>query len=62
LLIRWGVSKGYSVLIPPDNNGVGNDLKLLCENLPSEVISELDALNEGLMTTWQTNEEGGEEG
>jgi hypothetical protein len=62
LLIRWGVSKGYSVLLPPDNNKVGNDLKLLCEHLPLEVINELDILNEGLMTAWQTNEEGGDEG
>lgn len=50
------------MLLPPDNEKVGNDLKLLSEALPANVMEQLDALNEGLITAWQTNEEGGDEG
>jgi hypothetical protein len=62
MLVRWCVTKGYGVLLPSDHEKLGNDLKLLCEHLPSEVMEQLDTLNESLMTTWQTNEEGGDEG
>jgi hypothetical protein len=62
MLVRWCISKGYAVLLPPDNERLGNDLKVLCEHLPIEALEQLDGLNEGLMTTWQTNEEGGDEG
>jgi hypothetical protein len=57
MLIRWGVTKGCAMLLPSAHEQVGNDLEMLGSPLPSDVVELLDAMDEGLLTAWETNEE-----
>lgn len=61
VMIKWAITKGYSVMLPPSSSGtVGGDLSLFLDGtLPDEVMTILDLLDEGQVTGWETNEEGG---
>lgn len=61
VMIRWGVTRGYAVLIPPifvttDLLGV-KDVNSLSEPLPEDVMKSLNQCNVLLKTSWDTNDE-----
>jgi hypothetical protein len=59
-LIKWAISKGYAVMLPPSTSTVGGDLSLCIDgSLPEEVVELLDLMDETQVTAWETNEEGG---
>mmetsp|Transcript_24475 Transcript_24475/g.35989 ORF Transcript_24475/g.35989 Transcript_24475/m.35989 type:complete len:285 (+) Transcript_24475:168-1022(+) len=62
LLIRWCVTKGYAPLLPVDHAAVGTKLELLLEPLPADIVEVMDAMEQGQLTSWETNEETAEEG
>ena len=61
VMIRWGVTRGFAVLVPPvfvTNNLMGvKSVGSLCEPLPDDVMKSLNDCNAMLMTTWDTNDE-----
>lgn len=60
VLIKWAVTKGYAVMLPPSSGSVGPDLSLYIDStLPDEIMEVLDMLDENQVTAWETNEEGG---
>jgi len=59
-MIKWAITKGYSLMLPPSSGTVGTDLSLYLDGtLPEEVLTVLDLLDEMQVTGWETNEEGG---
>lgn len=61
VMIRWGVSRGFAVLLPPvfvstDLLGFKN-VDTLLETLPDDVMTSLNGLNCLLKTTWDSNDE-----
>lgn len=57
MLVRWGVSKGFAILLPSADECVGYDLELLSQPLAIDVVELLDTMDEGMLTAWETNEE-----
>ena len=59
-MVKWAITKGYSVMLPPSSSSVGSDLSLFFnDTLPDEIMELLDLLEETQVTAWETNEEGG---
>eukprot|EP01041_Mallomonas_annulata_P002311 gene2311-4503_t len=56
LLIRWALTKGYGVLLPPSNKFINNDTEGLLEKLPMESMRVLELLEEGLKSSWDIND------
>ena len=61
VLIRWGITRGFAVLIPPTfvtsellNKKTIVDITI---PLPKDVMKSLNNLHEGLRTTWESNDE-----
>lgn len=57
VLVRWGVSKGLAVLLPPRSEAIRNDMAMLSQALPPDVVELLDTMEESMLTAWETNEE-----
>jgi hypothetical protein len=59
-MVKWAITKGYSVMLPPSTGTVGADLSLFIDDtLPADIMETLDLLDETQVTAWETNEEGG---
>lgn len=56
VMIRWVISKGYAVLIPPNSSYMSASGEQAFERLPADVMQRLDALEEGLRTGWEISD------
>lgn len=57
LLVRWAITKGYCVLLPPTSNSLGNNMNEISQPLTQDIMKRLDALEEGLVTSWEIADE-----
>jgi hypothetical protein len=61
VMIRWGVTRGFAVLIPPvfvTTDLLGRKgVESLFEPLPGDIMTSLNGLNCLMKTTWDSNDE-----
>eukprot|EP00607_Mallomonas_marina_P008152 CAMPEP_0182425146 /NCGR_PEP_ID=MMETSP1167-20130531/11501_1 /TAXON_ID=2988 /ORGANISM="Mallomonas Sp, Strain CCMP3275" /LENGTH=288 /DNA_ID=CAMNT_0024605567 /DNA_START=67 /DNA_END=933 /DNA_ORIENTATION=+ len=56
IMIRWAITKGYGVLLPPGNRYLSVNYDHAFEPLSPETMRRLRALEEGLKAGWETTE------